>query len=129
MSRVQSPSKSPRLPVVGRLFPDEFSIILGTGYSKFQCEYWDGLAKVSGDRIDILVICTKPTGAGYFRKFIFQLKDAYGSIYFWSIENPVLKVILHRYGFSECHQLDQPIPGVKTDKEIWVDGMCFHHEH
>lgn len=127
--RVQSPSKAPRFPVVGRLFEDETGKILGIGYSRFECTFWYGLAKVNGGRIDILVIGTKPQGAGYFRKFIFQLKDAYESIYIWEIASAVLTSALHRYGFSPCRQPDQPLPGVKTDKEIWSHGMCFHNEH
>lgn len=112
--------KLPRFPVIGRLTPYPTALILGTGFSIFDCTNWNGLARVDGERIDILAISTAPVGAGYCRKFFGQLKDAYMTIKVYAIENEILREALLRWGFTPFKEADILMPG---QEEAWIEGL------
>lgn len=117
-------------PVIGELKYDAMAQWLDTGYSRFECQNWHGLAKVSGNvrkhEIDVLAVATNPEGAGHFRRFVNQLKFEYVRVAFWAIENAVLQHALERYGFSPVEKDDIPlIPGSKPMKirgMEWTNG-------
>lgn len=106
-------------PIMGNTCPDPFGMMLGTGYYRFESMTGiDGLAKESGERIDILALATKHAlRQGRFRNFIQQLKKQYQTICIWEIWNPWLEPVLIRYGFkpvSEVHY-GENVTGVRWD--------------
>ena len=75
--------------------------LLGTGYSRFQhaCGM-AGLAKVTGDRLDILAVNATQQGQGQFRDFIAAAKKTFKTVAVWEDWNPILAPALERYGFK-----------------------------
>lgn len=84
-----------------RFEPDPIGEILGTGYSRFtHASGMAGLAKVTGDRLDILAVNTTQEGQGQFRQFITAAKNTFRAVAVWADWNPILAPALERYGFK-----------------------------
>jgi hypothetical protein len=87
-------------PVVGELTP----------YTDHHCRrFWgsfytetvDGLAHVSGRRIDVLAVMSRFPGSGNFARFLLALMMNYDTVAFWEIINQDLPDVLKRRGFRE----------------------------
>ncbi len=84
-----------------RFVPDPVGVILGTGYSRFQhASGMAGLAKITGDRLDILAVNATNEGKGQFRQFIAAGKKSFRVVAVWEDWNPILAPALERYGFK-----------------------------
>ena len=80
---------------------DPFGEMLGTGYKRFESSVGiNGLAKVTGKRIDILAVVATRQRTGQFRRFIAAAKNAFDVVAVWEDWNHVVGDALHRYGFS-----------------------------
>jgi len=100
---------------LGEMIPDPVGVVLGTGYMRFESACGiDGLAKVTGDRLDILAVAARTTGKGQFRKFITLAKQEFKTVCVWEDWNPILGPALARYGFT-------PEKEIQADGEV-VDG-------
>lgn len=100
--------------------PDPYALIFGTGYMRFTTELGlDGLARISGDRLDILAIVTDTPGNGQFREFIRLAKEQFKEIGVWHVWNDALPKILTKYGFYKTKT-------VEMDGEI-LEGYLYEH--
>ncbi len=89
-----------------KLIPDPISDMLGTGYKRFESSVGiNGLAKVSGKRLDILAVIARTPGKGQFRRFIAAAKNAYETVAVWEDWNPVIGEALQRYGFRKTSMI------------------------
>lgn len=108
-----------QIGVLGPLLPDLTSMILGTGYSRFESATGvRGLAKVHGCRLDLLVVDACQPGTGQFRAFVDTAKREFETIYLWEVWNATLGLILQRYGFRACREAD-----LETGEML--DGYCY----
>jgi hypothetical protein len=83
--------------------PDPIGQMLGTGYKRFESSVGiNGLAKVTGLRIDILAVVATRQRTGQFRRFIAAVKNTYDVIAVWEDWNPVIGAALQRYGFHRA---------------------------
>jgi hypothetical protein len=74
---------------------------LGTGYQQFESDCGvGGLAKINGDRLDLLAFRARQPGSGQFREFIRRAKEEFSVICIWEIWNPEVEPMLQRYGFK-----------------------------
>lgn len=94
-------------PVIGNLFLSSARneiqrLMLGTDlqWADYDTPTMQGMARVTGRRIDLLVILSKEQGKGHCRDFISELKRAYHAIGVWEIDNPTLLAALDRWGFT-----------------------------
>lgn len=89
--------------ILGKLHPDVFGEILGTGYSRIQSRIGiHGLARAKGSRVDFLAVMAKTPGTRQFRKFIAGRQAAYQEIHVWEDWNPLVGKALSKYGFSRA---------------------------
>lgn len=87
--------------------PDPYGVILGTGYMRFTTDIGiDGLAKINGDRLDVLAVHAETPGKGQFRKFIEECKNNFREICVWEDFNPIVGVALKRYGFEPTMEVE-----------------------
>lgn len=94
--------------------------MLGTGYEQFHSPTgMNGLAKVDGDRLDILALDASAPGTGQLRAFIDQCKREFETICIWEIWNPLLEEILRRYGFRAFKR------AVDKDTDEEMDGYRY----
>ena len=102
--KLKRPARCPRTLCSGfflRFDPDPIGELLGTGYSRFQhASGMAGLAKVTGDRLDILAVNATQEGQGQFREFIAAAKKTFRVVAVWEDWNPILAPALERYGFK-----------------------------
>lgn len=104
---------------LGELMPDQISIMLGTGYFRFEAQGIHGLVKVDNCRLDILAVSATQPGTGQFRRFMDNMKNLYTQIYVWEVWNDNLAAALGRYGFepiTEAHD------GEQLDGFLWSDN-------
>lgn len=88
--------------------PDPIGDMLGTGYKRFESSVGiNGLAKVTGKRIDILAVVATRQRTGQFRRFIAAAKNAYDVVAVWEDWNPVISEALQRYGFRRTWQHEE----------------------
>ena len=83
--------------------------ILGTDYDRFESLLGiDGLAKETGDRLEILAVLARNAGTGQFRRFIAECKRHYKTVCIWEDWNPLVADALLRYGFrrSSTHTVE-----------------------
>ncbi len=80
--------------------PDLWGTILGTGFMRFEstCRI-DGLAKVDGDRLELLAVHSPLRGQGNFRQFVKLAKSQFREIRVLHISRDWLSDALARYGF------------------------------
>lgn len=89
--------------------PDPIGVMLGAGYNRFAtADGMDGLAKITGDRLDVLAVVASKAGAGQFRRFIASAKLAFKIVAVWEDWNPIVGAALKRYGFhpATCKEAD-----------------------
>lgn len=117
-------------PFLGRITPDPVGQILNTGYSRFESPSGiDGLAKVNGDRLDLLAVISTSPGKGLFRAFIALAKLRYTTICVWHDDNPLIGQALKRYGFTpevEINGDGEIVPGWRWDKPMPEAKPCTH---
>ena len=100
--------------VLGQTESHWASAMLGTGYEQFHSPTGiNGLAKVNGDRVDILALDARDPGTGQFRIFMDQCKREFETIYIWEVWNPTLRHVLARYGFLPVTEKD-----LDTEEEL-----------
>lgn len=96
------------MSVLGTTSPDPFGVMLGTGYSRFVSPTGlEGLAKATGDRLDVLAVINPTNERGRFRAFITAAKGEFKTICVWHIDNPIVHSALIRYGFTTDVRIDQ----------------------
>ncbi|MDE2107411.1 MAG: hypothetical protein KGL39_60000 [Patescibacteria group bacterium] len=89
--------------------PDPIGVLLGTGYNRFEtADGMNGLAKITGDRLDVLAVVASKAGAGQFRRFIASAKLTFKIVAVWEDWNPIIGDALKRYGFhpATCTEAD-----------------------
>jgi hypothetical protein len=100
--------------------PDPAAKILGTGMNRFRTAYGvHGLAKINGDRFELLAVASDVPKMGLFRRFISDLKERHKTICIWFVEAPFLPMILVRYGFArevEISGRGEIMDGYRWDK-------------
>lgn len=96
------------MSVLGVTAPDPAGLILETRFLRFVSPTGiEGLARATGDRLDVLAV-VNPTGLrGRFRAFIDAAKLEYRTVCVWAIENPIVDQALRRYGFTPDVEIDQ----------------------
>lgn len=110
------------MSVLGQTRPDRIAQILGTGYERFNSLTGvDGLAKVNGDRLDVLAVHTPEPfqNRGCCREFVRQAKEQYCTVCIWHVDNQTLAGALKRYGFTpetEIQSDGEIVPGWRWDK-------------
>ena len=108
------------MSILGVLRPDPFSALLGTGFERFESPTGlHGLARTSGKRLDLLAVNATKPGSGQFRAFIAQAKREFETICVWEVWNPLLDLVLPRYGFRYYEEADartgEPLAGYRYD--------------
>ena len=89
--------------------PDPIGVLLGTGYNRFEtADGVNGLAKITGDRLDVLAVVASRPSEGQFRRFIAAAKSAFKIVAVWEDWNPIISGALKRYGFhpATCAETD-----------------------
>lgn len=86
------------------------------GFDGYNTRYVHGLARVVGDRIDVLAIDAVPRGLGHGGRFIRELMNAYQTVRVLHINNPILVGMLERRGFTSFTRYE--------DGEF-LDGMTW----
>lgn len=108
--------------VLGKVSPDMAGMMLQTGYNRFSSPVGiDGLAKVNGDRLDILAVHAATPGFGQFREFMKLCKKQFNTICIWEIWNPSLEAALLRYGFTPQTEITgwgETVHGLRWDKPL-----------
>jgi hypothetical protein len=96
------------MSILGQTSPDPIGVMLDTRMERFTSPCGlEGLARATGDRLDVLAV-RNPTGIpGRFRAFIAAAKLEYRTICVLSIENPAIHAALLRYGFTPDVEIDQ----------------------
>jgi hypothetical protein len=81
--------------------PDEIAEFLGTGFDRFETSSGlHGLAKVTGDTLEVLAVMSPNPGTGQFREFIRATKEIYRTVTVLEDWNPIVTAALQRYGFQ-----------------------------
>jgi len=94
--------------VLGKTSPDPVGVMLGTRMERFVSPTCiEGLARATGDRLDVLAVRNPTEERGRFRNFIAAAKLEYKTICVFSIENPAVHSALLRYGFTPDVEIDQ----------------------
>lgn len=105
-------------PVFKTFEPDPIGEILRTGFWRFTSHAGiDGLARETGNLLEILAVATDNPGNGQFRQFIADCKRHYRVVTIWKIWNPFLEAVLWRYEFN-------PVSAREADGEI-ISGMTW----
>lgn len=92
---------------------------MNTGYQRFtHTSGVQGLAKVTGKRLDLLAVVSSHPGAGEFRAFIADAKKHFDVIAIWEIWEPLLDGILQRYGFTRTTLTED---GETTTGRLWTN--------
>lgn len=95
--------------VFSSLTPDPVGKILGTRFNQFtSITGIDGLCRDNGHgQLELLAVHAATRGKGQFRRFIKYLKYEYQTICVWHVENPLLDIVLPRYGFRREVMVDE----------------------
>lgn len=102
---------------------DPIAVLLGSDFHSFETPHGvEGLARVVGDRLDVLAIFVREPGTGKFRRFIADAKEEFRTVAFWHDWNPILGAILERYGFKRAAEAiegegTRPVRGWKWECE------------
>lgn len=96
---------TPGHPVVGALHAMVPAYDFGTGFLGYWTDTMHGLAKVDGDRIDLLVIIAHRPGRGDCGRFLAALMAAYSTIVVHETYSDELAAMLLRRGFVETHDV------------------------
>ena len=88
-------------PVVGQI-----QRYRASGFGEFSTKQMMGLAKVLGERIEILAVVALEQGQGHFTAFLEELRGAYEEIVFWEIMNARLERSVRRQGFVGLTGID-----------------------
>jgi len=87
--------------------PDAVGDQLGTGYSRFVSPAGiEGLARVSGDRLDVLAVFCRTPGRGCLGEFLRRCMARYDAVCVWEVFNPVVSAALQRRGFRRAEETD-----------------------
>lgn len=96
------------MSVLGKTSPDPMGLILETRFERFVSPTGiEGLARATGDRLDVLAVINPTKERGRFRAFIDQAKIEYRTICVWAIENPIVDQALRRYEFTPDVTIDE----------------------
>lgn len=96
-----------RVPVLGELREQPEHRRL-TDFMEFRSPFGvDGLARVRGNRLEILAVISVEEGKGHFRDFVSACQQRYVGIRFWALMNPELEKALTRYGFYGGNDVDE----------------------
>lgn len=103
--------------MMGKIFPDWTSEILGTGFVRFEARCGVmGLAREDGESLHVLAIESTTPGKGQFRKFVELSKKNYSNVYIWEVWNEWLRPVLRKYGFNEVSEFHH---GDYVDGFVW----------
>ena len=95
------------MSVLGVTSPDPMGLILETRFERFVSPTGiEGLARATGDRLDVLAVYNPTEERGRFRAFIAAAKIEYRTICVIAIENPAIHSALLRYGFTPDVEID-----------------------
>lgn len=85
-------------PVIGTLTPDD----MWDEFGHFFLQDIRGLARVTGERIDFVLLYVHPAkrGAGAWRGLLAACQAAYRVIVVWEVKNSRLDAMLAREGFT-----------------------------
>lgn len=96
------------MSVLGTTIPDPVGVILGTRFERFVSPTGlEGLARATGDRLDVLAVYNPTEEKGRFRSFIDVAKNEFKTICVLAIENPAVHAALVRYGFTPDVTIDE----------------------
>lgn len=102
MSLMTNWNKTSASRALGPLLPDFTSIMLGTGFHEFRSPHGiQGLAKLDGSCVMLLVVMATRPKTGQFHRFIDACKEEFEEIQIHEVWNPLLDKILSSYGFVE----------------------------
>ena len=104
-------------PVLGQLYPDMVSNMLGTGFCRFEGKDFDGLCRESGC-LDILAIFSKSPGQGKFRAFVTALQSMHRAIRFYEVMNNRFYTHLRSSGFNDFDEWGVIGPNVVWEKKL-----------
>lgn len=105
--------------VLGVVRPHWAGELLGTGYEEFVSPLGiSGLARVAGDRLDVLAVVAQSQGSGQFRDFINAAKACYATVCVWEDWNPAVGDALRRYGFKRAKETSdgETVTGWRWDR-------------
>lgn len=105
--------------VFGQMLPDPASEALGTGYMRFANSGVSGLARIHGNRADILAISASNPGTGQVRQFLHNCQKIYSEVHVWEVWNKTLAAALLRYGFKPETEIQD---GEELDGFVWSDS-------
>lgn len=96
------------MSVLGHTIPDPIGLMFGTRMERFESSTGlEGLARATGDRLDVLAVRNPTSRRGLFRAFIAAAKLEYRTICVLAIENQIVHEALLRYGFTADVEIDQ----------------------
>jgi hypothetical protein len=96
------------MSVLGKTSPDPMGLILETRFDRFVSPTGiEGLARATGDRLDVLAVHNDTGMTGRFRDFIAAAKLEYRTICILAIKNQAIHAALLRYGFTPDVEIDQ----------------------
>lgn len=96
------------MSILGQTTADPIGVMLDTRMQQFKSPCGlEGLARATGDRLDVLAVENNTGRSGRFRAFIAAAKLEYRTICVWAIENPAVHAALLRYGFTPDVEIDQ----------------------
>ena len=108
------------MSLLGHTIPDPVGVFLGTRYLRFESPIGlQGLARPTGERLDVLAVYSGRSRSGRLRAFIAAAKLEYRTICVWHIDNPIVHDALLRYGFTPEVQIDEfgeVLKGLRWDK-------------
>jgi hypothetical protein len=94
--------------VLGQTCPDPIGVMLDTRMQRFVSPTGiEGLARATGDRLDVLAVYNPSDVRGRLRAFIAAAKIEYQTICVLCIDNPAVNAALLRYGFTPDVEIDQ----------------------
>lgn len=96
------------MSVLGKTWADPIGVTLETRMQRFKSGIGlEGLARVDGNRLNVLAVYNPTDRRGLFRAFITEAKLEFKTICVWAIENPAVHAALLRYGFTPDVEIDQ----------------------
>ena len=112
------------MKTLGHVTIDPAGHVLKTGFLRFESPTGcSGLVRVKDSAVEILAITARQHGRGMFRNFIRQLKAEADQITIYEIWNPFLELVLHRYSFTPCTE----VQSIEGHVEI-LTGMRWHKQ-
>ena len=100
--------------------PDRtFAAVFEIGYQAFLSHAGiDGLAKIEGDRLEVLAVVSVAPGS--FRRFIALAKLEFSQVIVWEVWNPIAENALLRYDF-------RPYTRIEPDGEV-LKGLAWSRQ-